>query len=413
MGFAGFTAAQNARIAAIERQLTVEPNASASTIQNMLDDMASGDAPGVVRFGAGTWALGSTSLTLNGPVHIEGAGEGATTLTHSGSGAIKINTGTGVETLRCGIRYLTLDGLSATTGGAVGIVLGQGTVTPKTGAGLFQGLTLKRFSTAGAQGLFTALCTWVRCSFESNKDGFRAETTYENGVTTQTFLGCRFANNTQRGAYLEQGDTITFASGCQFEDNGQEGARVQHPGGATAIMRDITFDTSYFEDNGASGAYADLRFDNTSTQSIQNAAVRRCRFQGTNADGNVWFGKGSFLEEDNEFSPVGTSNLIASSSVACFVHSRNQRAPSTIWTLGASALTTHERRAGNGTFQLYTNNGGTAQLVLDIGTANKIGFFGTAGAAKPTVTGSRGGNAALESLCTALANLGLITNSTS
>ncbi len=33
--------------------------------------------------------------------------------------------------------------------------------------------------------------------------------------------------------------------------------------------------------------------------------------------------------------------------------------------------------------------------------------------AKPTVSGSRGSNAALTSLCTALANLGLITNSTS
>lgn len=33
--------------------------------------------------------------------------------------------------------------------------------------------------------------------------------------------------------------------------------------------------------------------------------------------------------------------------------------------------------------------------------------------AKPTASGSRGGNAALASLCTALENLGLITNSTS
>lgn len=44
------------------------------------------------------------------------------------------------------------------------------------------------------------------------------------------------------------------------------------------------------------------------------------------------------------------------------------------------------------------------------GTA--IGFYGTAPIAKPTASGSRGGNAALASLLTALANLGLITNST-
>lgn len=40
-----------------------------------------------------------------------------------------------------------------------------------------------------------------------------------------------------------------------------------------------------------------------------------------------------------------------------------------------------------------------------------LGFFGTTAIAKPTVTGSRGGNAALASLLTALANLGLLTNS--
>jgi hypothetical protein len=41
-----------------------------------------------------------------------------------------------------------------------------------------------------------------------------------------------------------------------------------------------------------------------------------------------------------------------------------------------------------------------------------IGFNGTAAISKPTVSGSRGGNAALASLLTALANYGLITDST-
>lgn len=42
-----------------------------------------------------------------------------------------------------------------------------------------------------------------------------------------------------------------------------------------------------------------------------------------------------------------------------------------------------------------------------------LGFYNAATTAKPTVTGSRGGNAALASLLTALATLGLITDSTS
>lgn len=47
------------------------------------------------------------------------------------------------------------------------------------------------------------------------------------------------------------------------------------------------------------------------------------------------------------------------------------------------------------------------------GGASRVGFFGSIGATKPAVSGSRGGNAALASLLTALASLGLITDSTS
>jgi hypothetical protein len=46
-------------------------------------------------------------------------------------------------------------------------------------------------------------------------------------------------------------------------------------------------------------------------------------------------------------------------------------------------------------------------------TGSSVGFYNTGAIAKPTVSGSRGGNAALADLLTELANLGLITNSTS
>ena len=45
-------------------------------------------------------------------------------------------------------------------------------------------------------------------------------------------------------------------------------------------------------------------------------------------------------------------------------------------------------------------------------STNRIGFFGTGHTTKPTITGSRAGNAALASLLTGLAGLGLITDST-
>lgn len=46
------------------------------------------------------------------------------------------------------------------------------------------------------------------------------------------------------------------------------------------------------------------------------------------------------------------------------------------------------------------------------GSAARLSFYGGAAVAKPTVTGSRGGNAALASLLTALANVGLLVDST-
>jgi hypothetical protein len=55
----------------------------------------------------------------------------------------------------------------------------------------------------------------------------------------------------------------------------------------------------------------------------------------------------------------------------------------------------------------------TAGVVQIRGTPTGLGFYAAAPVAKPTVTGSRGGNAALASLLTALANLGLITDSSS
>lgn len=79
-------------------------------------------------------------------------------------------------------------------------------------------------------------------------------------------------------------------------------------------------------------------------------------------------------------------------------------------------------QAGGGE-DLYLKNGAFAALLADntsvtlagahVFTATEFGAFGAPAVVKPTVTGSRGGNAALASLLTALANLGLITDSTS
>lgn len=55
----------------------------------------------------------------------------------------------------------------------------------------------------------------------------------------------------------------------------------------------------------------------------------------------------------------------------------------------------------------------TGTTVVLGGAGTSLAFYGAAGTAKPTVTGSRGSNAALASLLTALSNLGLVTDSSS
>lgn len=71
-------------------------------------------------------------------------------------------------------------------------------------------------------------------------------------------------------------------------------------------------------------------------------------------------------------------------------------------TVGASAITIDS----NDEIQF---NGGTSLKV----NSNAIGFFSTTSTGKKTVTGSRGGNAALASLLTQLAAYGLVTDSSS
>jgi hypothetical protein len=57
--------------------------------------------------------------------------------------------------------------------------------------------------------------------------------------------------------------------------------------------------------------------------------------------------------------------------------------------------------------------GTTTGTKIGTATTQKIGFYNATPIVKPTVTGAHSGNAALQSLLTALANLGLIVDSSS
>lgn len=59
------------------------------------------------------------------------------------------------------------------------------------------------------------------------------------------------------------------------------------------------------------------------------------------------------------------------------------------------------------------SDGGSDGTRLGQSATDKIAFHGATPVAKQTVSGAKGSNAALGSLLTALANLGIITDSTS
>ncbi len=77
------------------------------------------------------------------------------------------------------------------------------------------------------------------------------------------------------------------------------------------------------------------------------------------------------------------------------------------------ATSTDASRKARGVFEVYDTAVREAFRIEASGSAAMIGFLGAAAIVRPAATGSRGGIAALASLLTALANLGLVTDSTS
>lgn len=112
-----------------------------------------------------------------------------------------------------------------------------------------------------------------------------------------------------------------------------------------------------------------------------------------NTSGSVAAGLGTGLEFQAESSTTNNQSLIR--------------------LRGEWVVATHASRTARGTLSAFDTAERTCFQWEASGSAAMLGFFGTAPIVKPAPTGSRGGNAALASLLTALANLGLITDSTS
>ena len=138
-------------------------------------------------------------------------------------------------------------------------------------------------------------------------------------------------------------------------------------------------------------------------------------------------GKTALLSEGSAADQSGVSQALGSISANQIVGGAGGRTFVASATAGGLAMAndgqvkwTADTNAGGGTIDtglardsagvLKTTNGSSGNGALKV-TGN-VGFYNASPAAKPTVTGSRGGNAALASLLTALAGLGLLTDST-
>jgi hypothetical protein len=129
------------------------------------------------------------------------------------------------------------------------------------------------------------------------------------------------------------------------------------------------------------------------------------------AGGYTFLGQASFLARENVTATAGGSSFIVS---VPDIGTVSAKAVATFRGGGASIA---EWLPNQTTFRIFAGSTqgdlrGSAGSLRLMWNETGLGFFGTAAIAKPAATGSRGGNAALASLLTQLAALGLITDST-
>lgn len=213
--------------------------------------------------------------------------------------------------------------------------------------------------------------------------------------------GWRNASNTQRYLTWKHArtgkDLVIWSDG----ENASDSHRVFLPW-------DIRRDSHYFiaapETNGGScdmlwrrsAANADPQ-GNRFMQVFDEANDRLLLQYATTASGSPAFD--SFL-----ISYAGTAPRVEFPAVApCFRQG---------WSMQNRAETGYKMTFVIGTDRHHIKDAAGTFTHMTFKSDGAVGFFGAGGVTRPTVTGARGGNAALASLLTAMSQLGLITDST-
>jgi hypothetical protein len=280
------------------------------------------------------------------------------------------------------------------------------------------------------------------CTFQANLYGYYCEKSANNVFSNLvTFYGGQFSGNSQWGLYIKQASGVHIV-GTDISFNGTSGNT-----GTGGIFYDATMDdeigyaiasikNAWFEGNYGNGiktgAVGGLHlsihdttlagnFNPITVGAIAMSDIANC-FAGSVTDTIVIGASRSVVRNcifydliDNStyyrhLHVVGNAyNYIDQLKGTIRIETPNQR-----WFVGTAGDLT----AGDPDSIVYALFGlGEQQFwvaslkQLTIGP-NTMGFYGATAVTKPAITGSRGGNAALASLLTNLATMGLITDST-
>lgn len=193
---------------------------------------------------------------------------------------------------------------------------------------------------------------------------------------------------------------------------GYNGAFFKSGSGLAAELVDFGFE------NAGGTANASLRFENRSANCILSSSNPEFQLGKASSTEGIFTAAGLAIGLNNAAGGIAVCNhgSVAGGRSIQIVGSvgtnGNAKRSAGRIVMSFAADSTDASRKGRVIHSVYDTSERECIRLEASGTAPKIGFFGAAAVTKPTVTGSRSDGTALANLLTALANLGLITDST-
>ena len=411
---------------------------------------AAATAGGTVYIPAGNYPI-STALTLPAKTTIKGDGPDRTIIIQQST------TANGITLTDA--NYITLQDFrlqGPASGSGVGIAITRSTA-PAILWQRYKGLYIREFGSHGIAGSNVAVSTFENITCESNNGhGFHFYGVALSTAGTSTHLSACYANNNGLAGYAFFKMVYCVLTGCAADASG-----IGYLIDTCQSCSLISCGSEYMESKG--GSYPGIGFKITAslgiglyntwtnhniasswwiTSASQGITVLGAHENEPEASATalvrVDSGCGVTLADygstDGPNAPIanvlaaGTTTILNNGSQGMSVAGTASFAGG--FTVGATAQPRFDVTQnggldwGPGSSGVDTNlyRGGAGVLVTDgsmvVGgnlqhNGASAGFYGTSAVAKPTVTGAKGGNAALTSLVSALAQLGLITDSTS